>query len=476
MAVFPCKMVYTVKRPYPLLVTSLFYNGLSNESNWRDFGFGGFKVNHVLMLDDGWYYPDYLLFDFAKDLFKKLSASPDYGPSLVEKSASIERELQELAARLGAKDYSNSSEKELLEDLHAFTAAFERYAPALGIFWLADLIEEYLRKALSGKFDEKQAEKHLSAITLPLEENYYKREIRAFLKLVAEFKKHGRWNEKLREKVARHHYDYSWLWARYGAAASIDEAGLAKRAEGKAEDDVERELKELENAAASQRLAYEQALAVLDSKDRHLAGVLQDFIFLRTHRTDVFNKTFHLIRNLLLKLAEFKGLSYGELLACTSSEVFGIRPAKDALAARQEAFGFVGCGGLVEVETGAGLAKLQDAYSDKHSSVAQVSGRVACAGKASGVCRLVLSKDDYPRFRKGDILVTPMTTPDMMLLMEKAAAFVTDEGGITCHAAIISRELGKPCVINTKRATSVFKDGDLLEVDATNGVVKKLGS
>src|SRR3989344_8982139 len=100
MAVFPCKMVDTVKRPYPLLVTSLLYNGLSSESNWRDFGFGGFKENHVLMLDDGWNYPDYLLFDFAKDLFKKLSASPDYGPSLVEKSASIERELQELAGRL----------------------------------------------------------------------------------------------------------------------------------------------------------------------------------------------------------------------------------------------------------------------------------------------------------------------------------------------------------------------------------------
>ena len=56
--------------------------------------------------------------------------------------------------------------------------------------------------------------------------------------------------------------------------------------------------------------------------------------------------------------------------------------------------------------------------------------------------------------------------------MEKAAAFVTDEGGITCHAAIIAREMKKPCIIGTKNATKVLKDGDIVEVDANTGIVK----
>jgi pyruvate,water dikinase len=56
--------------------------------------------------------------------------------------------------------------------------------------------------------------------------------------------------------------------------------------------------------------------------------------------------------------------------------------------------------------------------------------------------------------------------------MKKAAAIVTDDGGITCHAAIVARELGKPCVIGTKIATQVFRDGDIVEVDADHGVVK----
>lgn len=67
-----------------------------------------------------------------------------------------------------------------------------------------------------------------------------------------------------------------------------------------------------------------------------------------------------------------------------------------------------------------------------------------------------------------------MTFPNFIPAMEKASAFVTDEGGILCHAAIVSREMRKPCIIGTKIATKIFKDGDLVEVDANKGTVKKL--
>ncbi|MFA6445786.1 MAG: PEP-utilizing enzyme [Candidatus Paceibacterota bacterium] len=65
-----------------------------------------------------------------------------------------------------------------------------------------------------------------------------------------------------------------------------------------------------------------------------------------------------------------------------------------------------------------------------------------------------------------------MTRPDFLSLMNKASAFITDEGGITCHAAIVARELNKPCIIGTKIATKVLKDGDMVEVDAERGVVR----
>lgn len=88
--------------------------------------------------------------------------------------------------------------------------------------------------------------------------------------------------------------------------------------------------------------------------------------------------------------------------------------------------------------------------------------------------KIVLKSEDIGKVRDGDILVSSMTRPEMIMAMKKAAAFVTDEGGITSHAAIIAREMKKPCIIGTKIATQVLKDGDLIEVDADNGIVRKL--
>jgi len=102
------------------------------------------------------------------------------------------------------------------------------------------------------------------------------------------------------------------------------------------------------------------------------------------------------------------------------------------------------------------------------------TGRVAMKGVARGRVRIVLDPAQARDFKSGDILVAYMTRPDFVPLMKKAAAIVTNEGGITSHAAVVSRELGVPCIIGTKIATQVLKDGDEVEVDADKGVVKVL--
>lgn len=96
-----------------------------------------------------------------------------------------------------------------------------------------------------------------------------------------------------------------------------------------------------------------------------------------------------------------------------------------------------------------------------------IKGTIAYSSKRiiEGTVRLILTKEDFPLFQPGEILVTPMTTPDFVYLMKKAAAIITDEGGITCHAAIASRELQKPCLIGTKIATKALKDGMKVKID-----------
>jgi len=101
-----------------------------------------------------------------------------------------------------------------------------------------------------------------------------------------------------------------------------------------------------------------------------------------------------------------------------------------------------------------------------------IKGQSACRGKAQGKARVVFELSDLNKVKKGDILITPMTTADMMVALRRAAGIVTDEGGITCHAAIVSRELKTPCVISTKIATKFITDNDLVKVDGNNGIVQ----
>ncbi|MAE42979.1 hypothetical protein CMO93_04355 [Candidatus Woesearchaeota archaeon] len=104
-----------------------------------------------------------------------------------------------------------------------------------------------------------------------------------------------------------------------------------------------------------------------------------------------------------------------------------------------------------------------------------ISGTIAFAGKATGHARLILTNEYHDQtLNEGDILVSTSTNPELTPLMYKAGAIVTDEGGMMCHAAIIARELQKPCVVGTTVATSLITDGDLIEVDADRGVIKIL--
>ncbi|TDA25582.1 MAG: phosphoenolpyruvate synthase [Archaeoglobi archaeon] len=100
-----------------------------------------------------------------------------------------------------------------------------------------------------------------------------------------------------------------------------------------------------------------------------------------------------------------------------------------------------------------------------------LKGLGASPGIAVGEVKIVGSERDISKVKDGDVLVAVMTTPDMVPAMKKASAIVTDEGGLTCHAAIVSRELGVPAVVGTKNATKLLKDGMLVTVDGEKGIV-----
>ncbi len=100
-----------------------------------------------------------------------------------------------------------------------------------------------------------------------------------------------------------------------------------------------------------------------------------------------------------------------------------------------------------------------------------IKGSVAYSGKKTGKVCQIYTKEDFKKFEKGDILVTTMTTPKFTPILKLAGAIVTDEGGITCHAAIIARELKIPCIIGCKNATEILKNDMIVEVNANEGII-----
>lgn len=102
-----------------------------------------------------------------------------------------------------------------------------------------------------------------------------------------------------------------------------------------------------------------------------------------------------------------------------------------------------------------------------------LKGAAASLGCISGPVKIIHKPTEIDKIMPGDILVTEMTTPDYVPAMRKAAAIVTDTGGRTCHAAIVSRELGIPCVVGTGKATSILKNGQMITVDGVSGLVYK---
>jgi len=158
----------------------------------------------------------------------------------------------------------------------------------------------------------------------------------------------------------------------------------------------------------------------------------------------------------------------------------GKKVRKDVIERRKKGYALISLKNEQIVLTGEKLKRLfKDAIDAEKERKNIITGQVAMRGKARGRVRVILHnkriiKKEVAKFKKGEILVTEMTRPDTILACRKAAAIITDEGGITSHAAIVSRELKIPCIIGTKIATQILKNGDLVEVDAEKGAVKTL--
>jgi len=217
--------------------------------------------------------------------------------------------------------------------------------------------------------------------------------------------------------------------------------------------------------------------------EQKYVDLLKEFVYFRTYRTEKLYETLFFVESIWKKLAKEFNLTnetdFGWYSELEIQKLFKIKEKVSNIELENRRKGhalFLHNSEMKVLFAKEMFAYKKEKYSKISSSDGELKGVSACKGKVRGLAKLVFSSKDQSKINFGDILVTLMTTPDFLPAMNRASAFVTDEGGVTCHAAIVAREMNKPCIIGTKDATKVIKDGDLIEVDADSGIVRIIKS
>ncbi|MFA5154886.1 MAG: PEP-utilizing enzyme [Patescibacteria group bacterium] len=218
-----------------------------------------------------------------------------------------------------------------------------------------------------------------------------------------------------------------------------------------------------------------------DRKLRQLLKFLQDNVFLRDHRDMLRQKLNLELQKLYQEIADRLGLKLEQVATLTNQEIiYHLKTVKHfprvEAVRRGRAYLLVQKGRRAQIYSGRqALAKFrQELAPNRQTASRELRGIAASPGRATGPARVIYTNRDLSKVRTGDILVAAMTRQDFVPAMGRAKAIIIDEGGIICHAAIIARELHKPCVVALKTATHFIQDGDRVEVDADRGIVKIL--
>ncbi len=343
---------------------------------------------------------------------------------------------------------------------------------------LTDMILDLLPRAT-----DQQQQEWLAILTFPIKENEHTKEERSFLKVARAYQAKSQKFDKL---IETHLQKFAWIgargywWRKAWKKTNIQNRLVSFFAQNKDPNTELRHLRQLKREQV--RLAKEifQEFNIKQSSSLYqLSRLAKEYAYRRTWRTDVLYRSGYRARELFYEIGRRAGLKEDDIVYLTFDEVLGMAKTKKApisleeLIRRKEYLAYVALKNQILVLSGKEWQEKLKTISAQRANVSsKIKGRVAFPGKVQGIVKVIYTSDDIKKVKLGDILVAAMTFPNFMPALERAVAFVTDEGGILCHAAIISREMRKPCIIGTKIATKVLQDGQTVEVDADNGMVK----
>lgn len=414
---------------------------------------------------------------FREAVIKRIEEREDYIKKEARNCYQVCEKFVETGQKIRSMDLGSKSDSELVQLYSEFNERMREYTIYL---WIPLVIERYLPMALekSGKLTKEE----MDTISTKTKLTPSDQEGVELLKIAAAIEKNkGLIDKNLEQRIEKHAETFGWLpthdfhlevWRKEHFLDRLNQISDASQKLKLREQSAKEQEEKLQ--AIKQRLSSEKALL-------SLIDDLQEYLYLRTYRTDTLYQAIYYTLPLIWEIGKRAKLSHDEVVFLTPWEIISFLedrqlPPPEEIEKRKNRYLLMRMEGKERIISGPDeierIGKMLFVEEPKGEMVLQ--GQGVYPGYAKGRVKIVLNVTEGDKIEKGDILVSTMTTPEMHSFIEKVSAIVTDEGGITSHAALVSRELGIPCVIGTEKATRVLHDHELVEVDSKNGVVRRI--
>src|SRR3989338_4041892 len=434
-----------------------------------------------------WYWCSEDMVRLRKSFIKKVNDNPAILETLKKEWQDRLAPLNRISHQVDTTDLSKLDDNALLSLYHEwYNAYLAEYGISIGYqdafsMHAQDFLLPHFSKIIKEKGFEKNLNEYYLALVSPIDESFITQEYRDRLHILLFMKQKNMSIDVVDSLLEKHVQKYHWMQNNYAKDTCLDRAYFKAQLHDILDKDPKMEIQRLDE----ELFALKQKKVVLIKKldlsleSLHLIKItelfayMQDerkkYVLLATHYQNKFLQEFGKRLHLDRKHMDYTYIhELNDLLHQKKIDPSVFEERRDAVLVIHTLDGY-------GVFSGALARKIHRAvFEEEQKEVTEFKGMIACQGKVIGPVKIVQKIHDVINVSQGDVLVASMTRPEMFLAMKKAVAIVTDEGGITSHAAVVSRELRIPCIIGTKIATKVLHDGDLVEVDATKGIVRKL--
>lgn len=444
----------------------------------------------------------------SKEILDKVSHDPSWGHKYVSDVTKESNKLIKATHKLEKVNLGELSNKELYK---LYEDYYEVYSKLHIFHWvqtLADFGDNLFSKYLMSYLKKKvKGHKHslgevFSSMTTPLEDSeptleyknlldilkdilakpktkkYFKdTEVRIIVRDLAKIDKSV--NKKIDDHVKRYGYlGYGTVGPSWGKDYFVDILASLVRQKARAAQ-LLNNLEKDKKLTAKKQVEFIK-LYKIDKTHRELFKVAQGLVFSKGKRKESMFHSYSVIENLFREIGRRYYLSVNQVRYLYPHEFKALLLKGEFSAAKlndrykfslQHSLGDFEDDKLLEGDEARKFLESLNIAKEEIKDIKIMEGDCASPGRASGNAKIINIPKDMSKMEEGDILISIATNPDLVPAIKKSAAIVTDIGGITCHAAIVSRELGIPCVIGTKIATKALKDGDIVDVDATHGKV-----